>query len=280
MKFAICNETFGDWPLDRALQMVAELGYRGWEVAPFMLADDILKFTATQRYEYRRQVNAHGLEVIGLHWLLAKTTGFHLTSPERQVRIRTAHYLGELARLCADLGGSFMVLGSPLQRNLEPGQDEASAFANAAEVLQTVLPVLVETNVVLALEPLGPAETNFMNTAAQARYLQAMVGDAHIALHLDMKAMSSESKSIPELLREHQDWMVHFHANDPNRQGPGMGELDIQPVFDTLREIQYPGWISVEVFDYDPGIETLVRESMQNMQRACSTPRRMHPDNS
>ncbi len=279
MKFAICNETFGDWPLDRALQMAAELGYRGWEVAPFMLADDIRSFTAAQRTEYRQQVNAHGLEVIGLHWLLAKTTGLHLTSPDRQVRLQTANYLGELARLCADLGGAFMVLGSPLQRNLETGQDEESAYANAAEVLESVLPVLAETNVVLALEPLGPVETNFMNTAAQARKLQELVGDAHIALHLDMKAMSSESQSIPQLLFEHQDWMVHFHANDPNRQGPGMGELNIQPVFDALQKIQYSGWVSVEVFDYDPGIETLVRESMQNMQLAYSASRRVHPDN-
>ena len=51
----------------------------------------------------------HELEVVGLHWLLAKTEGYYLTSPEEAVRNRTADYLAELARLCRDLGGKLLV---------------------------------------------------------------------------------------------------------------------------------------------------------------------------
>ena len=39
-----------------------------------------------------------GLETIGLHWLLAKTEGLHLTSPDPAVRRRTADYLEGLGR--------------------------------------------------------------------------------------------------------------------------------------------------------------------------------------
>ena len=47
-----------------------------------------------------RQAAAAGLQVVGLHWLLAKTNGYYLTSPEAEVRRRTSDYVGELARLC------------------------------------------------------------------------------------------------------------------------------------------------------------------------------------
>ena len=46
-----------------------------------------------------------------------------------------------------------------------------------------------------------------------------------------------------------------------------MGEIDFRPIFETLRDIDYQGWVSVEVFDYEPGVEALARESIQYMQR-------------
>ncbi len=47
-----------------------------------------------------------------------------------------------------------------------------------------------------------------------------------------------------------------------------MGEVDFVPIFQALEEVNYTGWVSVEVFDYSPGIERLCRESMQNMLAA------------
>jgi sugar phosphate isomerase/epimerase len=270
MKFAICNETFCDWPLERAVKYAKDAGYTGWEVAPFMLTDDIYSYTASQRAAYRAAVQQAGLEIIGLHWLLAKTEGLHLTTADRAVRAKTTDYLCELARLCSDLGGDVMVLGSPQQRNLSAGQAMDEAMANAAEVIQGAVPTLVQRNVKIALEPLGPQEGNFLNTAAEARQLEAMIGSPNVQLHLDVKAMSTEATPIPQLIRDNADALLHFHANDPNKRGPGMGDVDFLPIFQALRDVGYDGWVSVEVFDYEPGVERLVSESMANMQQSLA----------
>ncbi len=266
-RFGICNETFGDWPLEKALQTAADLGYTGWEVAPFMLDTDVRRISAPQRLAYRRSVEAAGLEVIGLHWLLAKTTGFHLTTNDDDVRKRTAEYFRELIRLCADLGGEVMVLGSPQQRNREPGVSIETANSNAAEILNSLAACLAENDVRIALEPLGPEEGNFLNTADQARELRDQLSNDHVGLHLDVKAMSTESTPIPEIILRHSDWLLHFHANDPNRRGPGMGEVRFPEILRSLDEIGYHGWISVEVFDYSLGPETLAAESIATLSR-------------
>ncbi len=269
MKYAICNETFGDWPLDKALAYARQVGYTGWEVAPFMLTDNIGSFGADQRAAYRSQVESAGFEITGLHWLLAKTQGLHLTTMDRSVREATTQYLIELAKLCNDLGGKIMVLGSPQQRNVPEGQSMESAMENAAEVIRGATDALGRLGVQIAIEPLGHEEGNFLNTAADARRLQAMVDCPHVQLHLDVKAMSDEPTPTPQIIRDNADAMIHFHANDPNRQGPGMGDVDFVPIFEALRDVGYDGWVSVEVFDYSPGVATLVTQSMKNMQAAA-----------
>jgi sugar phosphate isomerase/epimerase len=265
VKFAICNETFRDWPIDKACAFAADCGYAGIEIAPFTLAQYVTEITPHQRVEVRKAADTAGLQIVGLHWLLAKTEGFHVTSADAEQRRRTADYLAELARCCAELGGTLMVFGSPQQRNLLPGVDRQQAMGYAEEVFARLVPVLEETGVTVAVEPLGPEETNFLVTTAEAVELVQRIGSPQVRLHLDCKAMATESASVPELIRQYRGLLAHFHANDPNRQGPGFGPLDFRPIFQTLGEIDYSGWVSVEVFDYTPGVERLAKQSIEYM---------------
>jgi len=172
--------------------------------------------------------------------------------------------------MCHDLGGHVMVLGSPQQRNLLPGVTHPQAMEYAADCLRRAMPVLVDQGVTLAVEPLGPAEGDFLRTAALGAELCRMVDSPNCRLHLDVKAMSTESIPIPTLLHQHVGLLEHFHANDPNKRGPGMGDVDFVPIFQALRAINYQGWVSVEVFDYAPGVEALASESMQYMQKCLA----------
>src|SRR6185295_4703012 len=265
MKFAICNETFGDRSFADTFSTIAKLGYTGVEIAPFTFAPhdepfDLRKIPAERFVEVRTMAEDAGLEIIGLHWLLAKTEDYYLTSPDPTVRRRTGDYLRLLAEVCADLGGKIMVLGSPKQRNLLPGVSYEDAEAYAVEVLHQVVPACIQFGVTIGLEPLGPADGDFLPNADSAVRLMNMVGSPHCKLHLDVKAMSSEAKPIPDIIRKNRQWMVHFHANDPNLLGPGMGEVDFDPIFGALREIDYRGWVSVEVFKYEPSPDEIARK--------------------
>ena len=265
--FAICNETFQKRPFDRAVALAAECGYRGLEIAPFTLCNRVTEVSAARRTEIRRTIESAGMKTVGLHWMLAKTQGLHLTSPDAEVRRRTLDYLRELAQFSADLGGRILVFGSPKQRDLLPGVSRQQALGHAGEVLEKLVPTLERTDTLLAIEPLAPGDTTFLTTAAEALELIARVGSPRCHLHLDCKAMSSEAAPIAELIRRHRAAMVHFHANDPNGQGPGFGRLDFVPILAALRAVNYRGWVSVEVFDGSPGEERLARESIGYLRR-------------
>ena len=265
-KYAVCNETFGDWPFDRVCGLAAECGYEGIEIAPFTISDYVTDISTKRRGQLRRQAEKAGVGIIGLHWLLAKTRGFHLTSPDAAVRRKTTGYLAALADFCAELGGDLLIFGSPKQRNLLEGATRAQGMQHAADVLRATLPALEKTDVTLAMEPLSPGATDFLNTAADAVELIRLVNSPRCRLILDCNAMSTEPAPIPELIRRNRRHLAHFHANDPNRQGPGFGDLDFVPIVRALREIDYTGWTSVEVFDYSPGPERLARESIRHLK--------------
>ena len=269
MKLAICNELFEGWAFDRVCRVARSAGYTGLEVAPFTLATPITTLPASRRVELRSQAEDAGIEIVGLHWLLAKTEGLHLTSPDRTVRERTAEYLIALAEACHDLGGRVMVFGSPQQRSRLPGVSETQAFELATETFQHAMPFVAAFGVTICMEPLTPAETNFVTTVAEAVKLIEAVGHPHFGLHLDVKAMSSESTPVPDLIRRHAGRAGHFHVNDANGRGPGFGDTDFAPILRALDDAGYDRWLSLEVFDFSPDPETIALRSLEYLQ-ACA----------
>lgn len=267
MKFAICNETYQGWDFAKTCDHVAETGYQAIEIAPFTLKDDPRDLTEEDAGRYGEIAKAAGLEVVGLHWLLVKPGWLHVTTPDDLLRKDTVAFGMHLARICAAMGGRIMVWGSPKQRDVSPDWEYDEAFSRAADTLRKVAEAAGEVGVSIAMEPLARTETNFLNTAEETRRLIKTVDHPAFRLHLDVKAMSDEQKSIPEIIRESREDLLHFHANDPNLRGPGFGEMKFEPIADCLKEVGYAGYVSVEVFDYSPDPETIATQSLSYLKK-------------
>lgn len=271
IRFGICNELFEGWEFGQVCRTVKALGFDGLEIAPFTLAPTINDITLGRLRELRTLAEEAELSVIGLHWLLAKTEGFYLTTPDARVRCATGDYLIALAEATRVLGGELMVLGSPKQRSLLPGVSYDQAIDYAAEVLDRIMPEIGDRGVDLCLEPLAPSETDFLNTCAQANALIARVGHPNLKLHMDVKAQSSEPEgTVPDLIARYAARAGHFHAQDTNLRGPGMGSVDFGPIMKALVASGYDRWVSVEVFDFTPGAEETARQSIDCLRRALN----------
>ena len=272
MKFGTCNEMFEGWDLARQVEFIAQTGYQGVELAPFTVAKNVTEVPAGRRREIAHLARTNGLEMIGLHWLLVGPEGLYITDPDPAVRRRTVEYLQELMRFCADVEGKLLVFGSPKQRNLQEGVGREQARQWLIEGFAQALPVAREAGVTLCLEPLPPPECNFIQTTAEAIDVIDAVDDPHLRLILDVKSLAGEQqltgRAIPDTIRAVAPYVAHVQANDANLGYPGSGEIDFVPIFRALHDADYDGFVSVEVFDFTPGPETIARKSIEYMRAA------------
>jgi sugar phosphate isomerase/epimerase len=266
IQFGICNEIFKDWQIDDAFAFAAKVGYDAVEIAPFTIARHVTDVSAEQRQKIKDAAARNRIAISGIHWVLVQTEGMHLTHQDAAVRRRTSEYFGDLAKFCADLGGKTIVVGSPKQRNVMDGVTPQQAWDYATEVFREPVMRAEQLGVTICFEPLAPAETNFINTAEKAIQFVQQLNTPHFKIILDVKAMSSEAKSIPQIIRESWPHFAYFHANDKNLKGPGFGEVDFRPIAAALKEVRYNGVVSVEVFDFTEGPEVIATKSLEYLK--------------
>jgi sugar phosphate isomerase/epimerase len=266
MKFALCNEVLQNLSIEDSFSKIKEIGYEGVEIAPFTLQENPLEINEDDAERCINAAKSADIEIVGLHWLMAKTEGLHLTHPNQDMRRAATEYLKKLTKLTAQMGGTVMVLGSPQQRNLEPGTVYEDAFARAVTVIREVCDLARELGVTLAMEPLSPVETSFLASCQEARRFIAAVNRPACRMHLDMKAMAHEPAGTLATIYDHRWEVAHFHGNDVNHRGPGQGPTDLKAVAQALEDIEYQGWVSVEPFDYHPTPEDCARISLKNLK--------------
>ncbi len=168
MRVSLCNEVVRDLPIAQQAAFAAALGYDGLEIAPFTLdAEKPHAPGAETIAQVRRAAGDAGIVVSGLHWLLVAPAGLSITSADRAVQDKTREVMRGLVDLCAELGGAYLVHGSPAQRQLAPG-DEAEGRKRGLDFFADAARRAEPAGVTYILEPLSPDQTNYVTTVAEA----------------------------------------------------------------------------------------------------------------
>ena len=259
MKFALCNEVLQPLGFAGQCAFAAKLGYDAVEVAPFTLTRDPMEITDAQATDFRRIAEEAGLKISGLHWLLVAPAGLSISSGDAGLRMKTLGVMIRLVELCALMGGSCLVHGSPKQRSTPEGSLKEQAIARVTDVFARVAPVAERHGVVYCVEPLSTRETDVINTVGEAARIVDEVNSPNLKTMIDCSAAGQvEAQPVAELIER---WtlsghVAHVQVNDPNRRAPGQGAMRFGPILDAIarmeRQGHYKGVVAVEPFDYVP----------------------------
>jgi sugar phosphate isomerase/epimerase len=254
IRLALCAETLGESDFTTQCAFARKLGYEGLELAPWRLGPEPQHVPSERRREWRRVAEEEGIAITGFHYALVSPPGLSITSADPALRARTLEVMKGLCELCADLGGAYVVHGSPEQRRLEQGDEEAcrcrgaEAYAQAGEFAAAA-------GITYLIEPVRPSRTPFINTVAEAAEIVHAAGNPALRTMLDCcSGAQAETQPLDHILDR---WLpggmiAHVHANDPNLRGPGEGDLRFASIFAALCRNAYDGWVAVEPFVFQP----------------------------
>lgn len=264
MKYAVCNELFGEMSLADSFAMVRRAGYTGVEFAPFTIFGDFSVASIKRGVaEARRALDGEGLAFVGFHWLMAKPDGLHFASLEAGARRAALDHLARLVEAAGELGGGILVLGSPRQRGSFPGRSREEATQCLREALKAITPRVKAAGCKFLLEQLSPEQTDVVTTMAEAAAIVDGLGDPSMRSMFDFRNAASETEPWDTLLEKYHRYIEHVHINEVDGRAPGTGSSDYLPAFRSLALHGYKGWVSMEIFEVPGDPEATISRARQ-----------------
>ncbi|MSO92260.1 MAG: sugar phosphate isomerase/epimerase [Rhodospirillales bacterium] len=246
MRLAVSNIGLPAFDHRAELARLPGLGFEGLEVAPSRVWQDTWQgLKPAEVAAYRRTVEGAGLRIIGLHSLFFDQPDLGLFKGAA-ARAKALDFLTHLSAVCRDLGGRTLIYGSAAARrrgSLAPD----TAFAEAADFFAALARRIEAHGTCFCFEPLGPEESDFINSAFDSLRIVNAVSSPTLRLQLDAKALVQNNEATVATFRAAAPVLVHFHANDP---GLGMlgatGQVDHRALASMLRDVGYDGSVSLE----------------------------------
>jgi sugar phosphate isomerase/epimerase len=268
-RLSVCNELYENTPFADACRSIKRAGWDGIEIAPFTLLTNATELPKNRRAEIRNIIAEEGLDFVGLHWLTVGPQGLHVTTPDAEVRRKSWEYVRGLVELCADQrpagvsSGGVMVFGSPNQRKTTGGATREQATRNYVDGVRSIAPDLEAAGVTLLIEALPIEQSDVIQTLDEAASLVEEIASPNVQTMFDSHNAINEADPHSSIVARNWDKIRHIHVNELDGSYPRPeGGYDFKPVLQIAKDRRFPGWVSMEVFDFKPGAEKIVNESI------------------
>ena len=174
-------------------------------------------------------------------------------------------------RRARDAGIKIIVFGSGTSRRIPDGYSKVVAEAQFTSLLRKMGPIAEEFGIVVAIEPLRKAETNFLNSVSEGLDMVRAVNHPHIRLLADFYHMMQEGEG-PDAIVKAGSTIHHCHiAEKEKRTPPGTLGDNFRPYLKALKQTGYKGGISIEcrwenMEEQLPGAITELKRQIQSLK--------------
>ncbi|MEZ6113841.1 MAG: sugar phosphate isomerase/epimerase family protein [Pirellulaceae bacterium] len=220
------------------LEGLKQMGYDGVELPMFNLD---LDYAA-----WGRRLDDLGLARTAV---TVRTEADNPISPDSAIRAAGVALTKRTLDCCQAVGATHLV--GPYHSALgffSGAGPTADEWKWGVESMRQVAEHAASTGVTLGIECLNRFECYLLNTHADSARFAKEVDHPNCRIMYDTFHSNIEEKSIGDAIRGAADMICHVHISENDRSTPGTGHVHWQENFDTLREINYDGWLMIEAF--------------------------------
>jgi len=274
IRLAFSTNAFKKNTLDEAIDAIARVGYSGVEVmadVPHALPS---RLDARQIAEIKRRIEGGGqlCSNINAFTLFACGDTYHPTwiEDDESLRATRIEHTIKSIELAAELGSKTVSLqpGGPL---IGTTLSREAAGERYAEGLSKVLQRAKSLDVTLAIEP---EPGLFIQSADE--YLafknEFFADEDHIKMNCDIGHLFCVGDDPADVIRKLSPHVAHVHLEDIGKNRvhqhltPGKGVIDFARVFAALNDIDYSGWVTVELYPYETTAAGVAKRAWEHLK--------------
>ena len=263
MHKAISNIAWTKEEDEKMYPIMTQYGFQGLEIAPSRIWADPTHVSQNSIRDFQNKLHEYQITVIAMQAILfGKQELTIFENPE--IKLKTSQYIKKTIDLASNLDVQILVFGSPKNR-LTYGKDKTEIDKISIEFFNMIGDYAKSKNTLFCIEPNPPEYgADFITNVSEAISLVKNVNNSGFRLHLDLGAMTINKEDYVKCITSSKPFLSHFHISEPYLHPISETESKHEIVDDALKNINYQGWVSIEMKSNNVGnnIQT-VTQAMQ-----------------
>jgi sugar phosphate isomerase/epimerase len=269
MKLSFSSNAFKKFSLENAIKEIAKIGYKGVEILGDIPHAYPPAFSEEQIKNIKNLISDLKIEISNLNSFALYAIGdvYHPSwiEPDKRLRLKRIQYTIDCIYLAKKLGIKNLSTepGGPI--SIQGNKINSDVLLKIfIEGLKKVEPIAEESNVKILVEP---EPSLLIENSDQFLQLMKTICSDNIKLNFDIGHFYCVKEDPSETILKLIDYIEHFHLADissdrvHNHLLPGMGSIDFEQIFDTIKKIGYKGFVTVELYPYQDNPIDVAKQS-------------------
>tara|TARA_Y100001970_G_C14238887_1_gene863654 strand:+ start:1956 stop:2792 length:837 start_codon:yes stop_codon:yes gene_type:complete len=222
------------------LQQIKRLSKFGYEGIELVGEPDWYNFNEVNKIN-----NDYGIKVNSICSIFTQERD--LIHPDQSMRQKAIDYCKSISDMAAEINSDTMIVAPSPVGKVEALGSKEDEMNWAIDSVQKVGENAHSVNVNISIEPWNRYETYFINRLEQAEEILDNLSLSNAGIHGDTFHMSIEEVNIADAYRAMGSKLNHCHMADSNRAAPGTGHTDFKPILQALKDINFKGYITMEL---------------------------------